>query len=966
MADSVKPGMPAQEVDSNILFEKFTVDEIRSIENKTRQDIERKKEDLRQMVGERYRDLIEAADTISDMKTSAENVMQSISRMQGHCKQLKEMKIARSGSDFNKKSQSNVIRKKDECQFYDVATQIKLLLDTPEKVWSAIDTGNYLQATQLYLLARHINTALQLDSQQSAKIHSWFPVLARQWAAISHFRATILQGCKEVLKNADISEQDIANSLCSIMLLEDSTPRQVFTGFLLARTHAVQQLFHPDQHSSSIKTQVCDVVYLICTTVHQIHAVFYTGNDVGDIEHGKHNMLMKTVAKITDKSNPGSVILSGEGGSAWKYLPDSVKDFRPALKNPATSIPHPQLQEKCNQWIKTCNQDVNNGVGKLLGYINSVKGLASIRDALWEQLGRDDQMVSWDKQCQEILCKQIAIWEDFFRPLFFERIKAVLQSQLDSALETMKLNLNKCLTDLAQTREASMMHDQDLSTYIWFEGAGDIPNGSAWIPVHSKTLSEGGGLMMKAKAYTSTIQSICKNFDNKLSGILEDGSYYSTVADKPEPVGSFDRYADNEMVENFLCTACETCIFRLLGFIEKNIYSSSRQLDNSEDLLGNMVIINRVLLCGRLCSALCELSPHLQKCIIGSSDKNKEGAKVFKRQHSKLSKRQQDDPKFVEVKRKLIDQSMTAYSLWSEHISKCLVQQYRLSLMDMSSQAVLFGSTRWDEVQIQEETEDGKTIKSTIRVPMQASWYVHSLLYSICNEVNRVGGHALKRSVILGFMEKVSDGVLAAYETLTESTRVENPEEDTVPLTQNRALQLMFDVKFLSTIFSRKEDTQQNKLFTKQMHCVLDTLENQVDPFDLDVFSPYIQSHINKQSQRCSALYGALTSLDKHGTMASSRMPPASTQEQHNIMPLVSGVPRLTLLPLSTTPRTHGIQPMMLQPKAKVSQPGSIGTDMPNISSEPSEMGHKRSSSYFNKLGNMGTLWFSNIGGGKV
>lgn len=82
----------------------------------------------------------------------------------------------------------------------------------------------------------------------------------------------------------------------------------------------------------------------------------------------------------------------------------------------------------------------------------------------------------------------------------------MLQSQLDSALETMKLNLNKCLTDMAQTGETSMMHDQDLSTYIWFERAGDIPTGSAWIPVHSKTLTEGGGLMMKAKAYTSTIQ----------------------------------------------------------------------------------------------------------------------------------------------------------------------------------------------------------------------------------------------------------------------------------------------------------------------------------------------------------------------------------------------------------------------------------------------------------------------------
>jgi hypothetical protein len=57
-------------------------------------------------------------------------------------------------------------------------------------------------------------------------------------------------------------------------------------------------------------------------------------------------------------------------------------------------------------------------------------------------------------------------------------------------------------------------------------------------------------------------------------------------------------------------------------------------------------------------------------------------------------------------------------------------------------------------------------------------------------------------------MEKVSDGVLSAYEELTESTKNYSTLEDTVPLTQNRALQLMFDIKFLSGIFSRKEDTQ--------------------------------------------------------------------------------------------------------------------------------------------------------------
>ena len=34
---------------------------------------------------------------------------------------------------------------------------------------------------------------------------------------------------------------------------------------------------------------------------------------------------------------------------------------------------------------------------------------------------------------------------------------------------------------------------------------------------------------------------------------------------------------------------------------------------------------------------------------------------------------------------------------------------------------ILLFDQRWDESDIQEETEDGRTVKSTIRVPMQVS-----------------------------------------------------------------------------------------------------------------------------------------------------------------------------------------------------------------------------------------------------
>lgn len=69
--------MPQSE-DVTTLFEGKTIQEILAIEQSTRTEIEKKKENLRQMVGERYRDIIDAADTIRDMKSNAEKVKNNI------------------------------------------------------------------------------------------------------------------------------------------------------------------------------------------------------------------------------------------------------------------------------------------------------------------------------------------------------------------------------------------------------------------------------------------------------------------------------------------------------------------------------------------------------------------------------------------------------------------------------------------------------------------------------------------------------------------------------------------------------------------------------------------------------------------------------------------------------------------------------------------------------------------------
>lgn len=76
--------------DPAALFETHGAEEIRGLERQVRAEIEHKKEELRQMVGERYRDLIEAADTIGQMRRCAEGLVDAVKATDQYCARLRE------------------------------------------------------------------------------------------------------------------------------------------------------------------------------------------------------------------------------------------------------------------------------------------------------------------------------------------------------------------------------------------------------------------------------------------------------------------------------------------------------------------------------------------------------------------------------------------------------------------------------------------------------------------------------------------------------------------------------------------------------------------------------------------------------------------------------------------------------------------------------------------------------------
>lgn len=91
-------------------------------------------------------------------------------------------------------------------------------------------------------------------------------------------------------------------------------------------------------------------------------------------------------------------------------------------------------------------------------------------------------------------------------------------------------------------------------------------------------------------------------------------------------------------------------------------------------------------------------------------------------------------------------------------------------------------------------------------------------------------------------MTSLSRGVLTSHEKLIQ--------ENKPSITQNQALQVLFDLKVLTAILVGRGEDETSE-FTNRREQVIESLESCVDPFDLDVFTPYVALNVSRQLQRC-------------------------------------------------------------------------------------------------------------------
>lgn len=940
--------MKIASVSADTLFEEYTIKEIQEIQKKLKNEIEKKKEELRQMVGERYRDLMETADTITDMKTIAENVTKHIRSMQDHCSQFQQyniqpgiMKIVRNKTEERKQKFANT---------YSIAAQTKILMDIPTKIWSFMEEENYLNCALLYLLACHTHASLLLDPNyklDNFSLNYKFPIINDQWMTITSFHNMILQNCQDAMETENKIEEMIEH-FCCIMLMSDMKINDVFNMFLERRLTAIEKLFHIQDQGISTKTQACNLASLLTDTFHLTNKIFYPlyVNEFSSQE-GNTNLLLKKLHIITNKDYPGPLsLLDIKTCYSLKYLPSSITEFRPRLKTTLSVPSEEELKTICDTWIQKAIQAIHSGLEQYLQFINTIKGLTTIQQSVVEQL--EEISEEWSETCKNMLNSHINVWDTFFKPVFINRIKTIISSHLQEAINICINDIDKTLEALkyAKTEQTEYL-ENELISYIWTESPLDISPGLGWFSHSQRQLWDSGNIGMKAKGYTPKVQKITKELDRMFQTLVEDLSYFSSQNQKysickklytiSKSTAKLD-LEDSPEIRLYLISITANHIDQLLMHIKKLVEKRDSKDENIK--LG-------LLFLGQFCNSLIDLCQHIWLCLASNGSLTSHVSNKLN-----IENKKEEELCWEHTKILILNHSDMIYKTWYKYVVKKEVDKFKETLYDCSPSTILKFVVQWDEVEIKEESEDGKVVKSTISLPLQISPQLHSVLHKLCCSINKAGGHALSRSVTQGVVSELFHHILPIYkEAAAEKRSLDNPN-----LIQTRALQMLFDIKFLLGLMGPKENS--NNPINKEVEEIVTELESQIDPFDLNVFTPVFQANLRKVVHRSMLLLGLLTPIDIVVPVGGPRSSAQSTHsEMHNLLPVSTTTGRFSLLP---------IVPKILQQSVSIDKTNELTplknicmhSSSPNLSNNTNNVPVTKSASFYDRVTAMSSSWF--------
>ncbi|KAH0855345.1 LOW QUALITY PROTEIN: hypothetical protein HID58_013711, partial [Brassica napus] len=921
--------------DAESLLRTKPMSEIRSVESATRKNIEDKKEELRQLVGTRYRDLIDSADSIVHMKSLCESISANISR---------------STATFDRspppKTPALAITDPARVNVYGIACRVKYLVDTPENIWGCLDESMFLEAAGRYMRAQHVQQRLvKLEEVDQSKLLANFPLLEHQWQIVEGFKAQISQRSHERLLDPGLGLGDYVDALTAVAVVDELDPKGVLELFLDSRKTWVLQKLNAcsGDDAGSVVSVFCDVLSVV--TVGQVGELFLQA--LTDMP-----LFYKTILSTPPASQLfGGIPNPEEEVALWKL-------FRDNLESVMVIFDKVDISKACLAWLRECGGRLLVSGKRLIEAIVTGAELGSAEKLIRETMDSKEVLsgsldwlksvfgseieLPWNRIRELVLDDDLNLWDEIFEEAFVERMKSIIDSRFEDLAKA--VNVAESVHAFSEITGEKINFQAYLNRPstgggVWFiEPNARKPGFIAG----NKTSPEESDFQSCLTAYFGPeVSQIRDAVDHRCQNVLEDLlSFFDSEKAGPR-LKDLAPYVQNK---------CYDSVSAILNDVDKELESlcaAMKKGNNDSEAIPPAIIIEKSLFMGRLLFALLNHSKHVP-LILGSprlwcretmnavSDKlssllrqprfgsNTPGAadSPGKQLHADLRKQsslavaallkadEKTSPKFEELNKTMRDLCIKAHTLWiqwlSEELSAILLRD--LTIDDgLSATTPLRG---WEETIVKEEQGESEL---KISLPSLPSLYIISFLCRASEEIHRIGGHVLDKSILQKFASSLLEKIIIIYEDFLSAREANEPQ-----ISEKGVLQILLDLRFASDIlsggdtstnveiqpkitmnrsaFRRKQGQQQTKsVNVGRIDGVISQLTQKLDPIDWLTYEPYLWENEKQSYLRHAVLFGFFVQLNRMYTDTSQKLP---SNSESNIMPC-STVPRFKYLPIS-------------------------------------------------------------------
>ncbi|KAG0358834.1 Golgi transport complex subunit 1 [Gamsiella multidivaricata] len=937
-------------VDADELFMNLSVPELNVYERRTRQDIESKKQELRTMVGERYRDLIGAADCIVRMKETAFAVQDNIARMRNSC-DIHALK--RNVAAKTKKAQSGAM---DEMKksLYTSAAQIKLLADVPEQIWKNMENNSYLTASRLYLISKAIYKNLNAgmegndDEGKMVKVMETFPVVGRQWDAVSHFKAQILQKSHHHLKAYNEGDLDVVETICAIMLLDDVTMKDMFRLFLAQRQTAIREVL--DTKGEDLGAQIVQAIKILQATLfHIAHVFLETDKDkfsplerhlrslqqtfTTPINNTPSTQLFSTLTSVSSSARDEILAPSALPASTAhsltasvipklypttpnihllvRYLPESIQNFTPFihLTGARATFTQQDVFQGVQRWMEDVKTMISNGFEQLLQQVQTSMDLVAIRSKVWSVLRTDEFALSTqatqDQQqqmksafndvCRVLLGESFSIWDSILRSGFTRAFQDIIVFSLDELSNQPEKLLRPRLGELDLEDD----DNHDIGKFVW----NDVATAKgATLPSSTEALNQ---------KIRDTLDAIRLDQERALAGDRIALEYKEEEdMDRYESVDLFGVKVDTQALVEFYQRHCVECIKAYTSGLEQLVQEAIRKPEKARNTIP---ALDRSMTIGRVALGIASKGMALQRALTPPGH------------HSSISNFVQARAAKANVDAQV--QGLIAgmnkvylfsHEAWIENAEWTLNRGIK-SYLKGSSWTDL-ATLAWEPIPSANSAPSstkGFSLASSAALtlnaaagdeaktllPFHCSTRLISALHQIVQEMHRVGTGFMKPELVQILTIKLATVVLHDIDqflndvvdpsALSGSSTVTDPEKAPVVLSEKGALQLLFDVKFLNLVFQSSID--KDKELSRLSRAVLDRIRGHIDPINLAVFEKPLDTNADRQYSRVAVLLGLLVQLNP---TESSKRKVNVTEKSPHVFAMAPLTARFTLLPI--------------------------------------------------------------------